>query len=64
MTYIKWIPSKEETKYLELIPTMTTDCLMKSGTDSYKTYVSNLRNIADGIDKIERNSQDSSSKSI
>ncbi len=45
-----WRPSEEENKYLQLVLSMTTDCVMGKGTDTVETYVMNLRNIAKCIE--------------
>ena len=49
---MKWQPSKEENKYLQLVLSMTTDCVMGKGTDTVETYAMNLRSIAKGIEAI------------
>jgi len=50
---MKWKPSEEERKHIELIVSMSIDCLMNNGTVDVKTYVSNLKIIADSIQKLE-----------
>lgn len=44
-----WKPSEKERHYLELVMSMTTDCLMGRGVDSVETYVSNLNRITGQI---------------
>ena len=48
----RWKVLAKEKEYLELIISMTTDCLMGKGTDSRSAYTSNLRMIANCIDAI------------
>ena len=43
---MKWKPSEEERKYIELIVSMSIDCLMNNGTVDVKTYILNLKIIA------------------
>ena len=47
-----WQPSAEENKYLELIASMTIDCIGHSGTHTRSTYINNLRMICDKMENI------------
>jgi len=47
-----WIPSVEEEKYLKLVISMSTDCLIAKGTINLSTYITNLRIICDGLEGI------------
>lgn len=48
-----WNPNEEQKKIMNTIVGMTVDCLMAKGTDNEETYVSNLRFMADMVDKDE-----------
>ncbi len=50
---MEWRPSEEENRYLQLVLSMTTDCVMGKGTDTVETYAMNLRNIAKGIEVVD-----------
>ena len=50
-----WQPNLEESKYLYLVISMSTDCIMLKGTSSATAYTKNLRIIADHIDQISSN---------
>lgn len=47
---MQWRPSEEENRYLQLVLSMTTDCVMGKGTDTVKAYANNLRLIAKCIE--------------
>jgi len=47
----QWTPDNKQQKHLELVMSMTTDCLMDRGTDRVSTYTANLRRIADLLDE-------------
>ncbi len=47
LIYRPWEPTSEEAKYLNLIMSMCLDCLMNKGTKDRKTFISNLKLIAD-----------------
>ena len=42
-----WKPNKIEKKHIELIVSMSIDCILGKGTDNLHTYLANLRKIAD-----------------
>jgi hypothetical protein len=42
-----WAPSAEERKHIDLIVAMSVGCLVGKGAADRKTYISNLRMIAD-----------------
>ena len=42
-----WTPNKTEKKHMELIVSMSIDCILGKGTDNLDTYLTNLRQIAD-----------------
>ena len=46
-----WKPSEEEKKYLELLLSMVTDCLLGRGTEDEKTFLANLKLIANRMDE-------------
>lgn len=46
---MNWKPSKEQSRYLNLIISMSTDCLMGKGVDTQETYVTNLKMITDQL---------------
>ncbi len=48
----KWQPDAHEREFLELIFTMTSDCLLGTGVDNVDTYISNLSMIADRLKDI------------
>lgn len=48
-----WKPSKEEKRFVELVAAMSTDCLMGNGTTDRKTYLLNLRAVADCLEKLK-----------
>lgn len=54
---MNWQPNEEQRKYLNTIFSMTVDCLMGKGTVDRGTYTSNLKTMADLIDKIKEDSQ-------
>ena len=37
-----WCPNKKDQQYLDLILSMTADCLMGNGTESRNVYIQNL----------------------
>ena len=39
---MSWKPTDEEAKYLKLVVSMSTDCLLGKGTIDGDTYISNL----------------------
>jgi len=51
-----WHPSTEERKYIELIVSMSVDCLMNKGTVDAMTYVANLKIAANSIQEIANKS--------
>ncbi len=55
---MNWQPNKEQGKYLNTIASMTVDCLMGKGTVDRGTYTSNLKMMADLIDKIKEASHE------
>ena len=54
---MNWIPSKDEQKYLELVASMSIDCIMGRGTSDRKAYVNNLRTAAELLDKVKTDVQ-------
>lgn len=50
----KWIPTKEEAKYLSLIQSMACDCRMARGTDTRETFITNLRMMVDSLEAIPK----------
>lgn len=46
---MRWNPTVEQQKYLDLVLSMTTDCLRGKGTDTVLTYLRNLETIIDQI---------------
>jgi hypothetical protein len=53
-----WQPNDEEQKYLKLIISMTTDCLMGKGTADRKAYVNNLKSICRLLDEVAPHERD------
>lgn len=51
---MSWNPTTEQYKYLELIASMTIDCMAGKGAESLETYRKNLLAISDQIPDIER----------
>jgi hypothetical protein len=47
-----WKPSPEEREHLECVMGMSMDCIMGNGVDKLTTYTSNLRMIADKMEKV------------
>ena len=54
----KWQPDAHEREFLELIFTMTSDCLLGTGVDNVDTYISNLSMIADRLKDIAEEGPD------
>ena len=52
-----WNPSDEEKRYIELVATMSIDCLRGNGTVDAMTYISNLRAIAKSIENIKNSAE-------
>ena len=50
---MNWNPNDRQKKFLETIIVMSTDCIMGKGTANIETYLSNLRIMADMIEKKE-----------
>jgi len=46
---MEWIPTAKERKYIELVISMSTDCLMGRGTQNADTYCLNLIMISKAI---------------
>jgi len=44
-----WVPNKEQQKYLRLIISMSTDCLMEKGVDNIGAFMYNIRTLGDMI---------------
>ena len=61
---MNWNPSMEERKYLELVISMTTDCLIGKGTVDLSTYTTNLCMICAKIKTIANNPLNSTTKDV
>ncbi len=48
---MSWKPIEEQIKIMKTISSMTIDCIMGSGTDNEETYLSNLRFMANLVEK-------------
>ena len=49
-----WKPSPEEREYIELIMSMSADCLQDNGVVvTRRTFTTNLRMIADQMDRLK-----------
>lgn len=48
-----WIPTNDEKRYLDLIASMTVDCLLGKGTVNRRTYTDNLRTCANQLDELQ-----------
>ncbi len=49
---MSWQPTEEEIEMMRTISGMTIDCIMGKGTDNKETFLSNLRIMADMIEKM------------
>jgi len=47
-----WKPSPDENQRLELIASMTIDCVGRGGTDKRSTYISNIRAICNQMEEL------------
>lgn len=46
---MSWTPTKEQRKYLEIVVSMSTDCILGCGVDSLRTYLVNLEIVIDSM---------------
>ena len=46
-----WVPDPKQRQVLNVIMSMTTDCLLNRGTDDVETFVSNLRTYCEMLEK-------------
>lgn len=53
-----WEPNNKERKYLVLVMSMTTDCILGRGTVDRETYVGNLERIAKQLGELPKDLQD------
>ena len=51
---MRWKQTANETRYLELIASMTVDSLIGKGADTRSTFTANLRVIAEQLDAGEK----------
>lgn len=49
-----WKPNRKQRDYLELVFAMSSDCMLEKGTVDVETYISNLRSVADILEKMNR----------
>ena len=55
--FAQWKPDDEEARLLTTLSRMVAECLAGQGTDTRKTFVSNLRAVIDGLEKLPKRAE-------